>query len=70
MRLTNINFEQMLNYHNISKAVMTIGVRSYEIKIPFGVIKSKNSYIESIDEKPKKTSKFASQLETNYSSSN
>jgi dTDP-glucose pyrophosphorylase len=50
--LTNIDFRQLLNFHNESNAIATICARNYDIKVPFGVISSTNHIVESIVEKP------------------
>jgi len=50
--LTNINFENMLQFHLEHQAIATMGVREYEYQVPFGVVNVKNEKIISIDEKP------------------
>jgi NDP-sugar pyrophosphorylase family protein len=50
--LTNINFENMLQFHLEHNAIATMGVREYEYQVPFGVVNVKNEKILSIDEKP------------------
>ena len=42
----------MLNFHISNKALITVGVREYIQKIPFGVLETKKFYIKSIKEKP------------------
>ena len=50
--LTKVNFSQMLNFHISHKALITVGVREYLQKIPFGVLETKGINIKSIKEKP------------------
>ena len=42
----------MLNFHISNRALITVGVREYIQKIPFGVLETKKFYIKSIKEKP------------------
>lgn len=51
--LTNINYATMIEYHKNFKADLTIGVRKYEIDVPYGVVKTKNEKVKSLIEKPK-----------------
>jgi len=50
--LTNINFENMMNYHIDNMAVATMGVREYDFQVPYGVVNVDGNNILSIDEKP------------------
>jgi len=50
--LTGIDFRAFFEFHRIHKAVMTVGVRKYEIKIPFGVVELEDILITDIIEKP------------------
>ncbi len=50
--LTNINFENMLNYHGENHAVATMGVREYDFQVPYGVVHVDGNNILSIQEKP------------------
>ncbi len=50
--LTKVNFERLLNYHIEQAGVATMCVCKYDFQVPFGVIKSKDSQIVSIVEKP------------------
>ncbi|MGB5920477.1 nucleotidyltransferase family protein [Arcobacter sp.] len=54
--LTNINFENMMEYHISNNAMATMGVREYDFQVPYGVVNIKDSKILSIEEKP--THKF------------
>lgn len=50
--LTNVNFEQLLEFHLKGFSTATMCVREYDFQVPYGVIKTKNDKIESISEKP------------------
>lgn len=50
--LTNVNFENMLQYHHFQKATGTMGVREYDFQVPYGVVNIENGSITSIEEKP------------------
>jgi dTDP-glucose pyrophosphorylase len=50
--LTQVDFRAMLSYHQKHQAVMTIAVRQYDIKIPYGVIECEGSRVCTLKEKP------------------
>jgi dTDP-glucose pyrophosphorylase len=50
--LTNINFENMMQYHLSNNAVATMGVREYDFQVPYGVVNVDGVDILSIEEKP------------------
>jgi dTDP-glucose pyrophosphorylase len=50
--LTKENFGRMLDQHVESAADATMGVRDYEMQVPFGVVRQQDGVIKSIDEKP------------------
>ncbi len=51
--ISDINYSNLLNYHNKRKnSYLTIGVKNFKYKNPYGVIKSKNSKFLSFIEKP------------------
>lgn len=50
--LTKINYEQLLDFHNETNSVATMCVREYEYQIPYGVLKTENHRLLSIEEKP------------------
>ena len=54
--LTNVDFENLLNFHNEKGGVATMCAREYDFQVPYGVIKSVEQKITSIVEKP--THKF------------
>lgn len=55
--LTKVNFNNLLDFHIKAKSSITMCVRHYTHQIPYGVIKTNNHFIESIDEKPTIVSK-------------
>jgi len=50
--LTNINFENMMEYHLSNNSIATMGVREYDFQVPYGVVKTDGADIVSIEEKP------------------
>jgi NDP-sugar pyrophosphorylase family protein len=42
----------MLDFHLEQKALATVGVREYDFQVPYGVVKTQNGYVTSIEEKP------------------
>jgi dTDP-glucose pyrophosphorylase len=50
--LTNVCFNRLLEYHQQSEFKMTIGSRSYETQIPYGVLNIDDTCVTSIQEKP------------------
>lgn len=54
--LTNVNFNELLAFHQEHDAIATMGTRSYDHQIPYGVIYTDQGKITSIIEKPTKTS--------------
>ena len=51
--LTKVDFIELLNFHLDHGADATMCVREYDFQVPYGVVKSKNHLITSIEEKPK-----------------
>ena len=49
---TNLNVEDMMNFHIKNAFDITVGVRKHSFQIPYGVINSENDVIRSIEEKP------------------
>lgn len=52
--LTQINFENLLAYHDNEQSDISVAVREYKVQIPFGVIEHDSSNITEITEKPEK----------------
>lgn len=50
--LTNVNFENMLEYHLLNQSIATMAVREYDLQVPYGVVNINNGKIVSIEEKP------------------
>ena len=50
--LTGIDFDKFLNHHMKNNFNITVGVRNYEINVPYGVLVTDNMFIESLEEKP------------------
>lgn len=50
--LTQINFEQLMDFHIEQQSLATMCVREYEFQIPYGVIETLDTQLVSIKEKP------------------
>jgi len=50
--LTNLNFTRLLDYHKEQRAKATMGVREYNMQVPYGVIEINGLKISNIQEKP------------------
>jgi dTDP-glucose pyrophosphorylase len=50
--LTTVNFRALVRYHEECGAALTIGLRSYEISVPYGVVESDGTRVVRIAEKP------------------
>ena len=50
--LTKVNFERMLDFHINNNSKATMGVRQYDIEVPYGEVNIANENIISIEEKP------------------
>jgi dTDP-glucose pyrophosphorylase len=50
--LTKVSFENLLDYHIENKAAATMGVREYDVQVPFGVVHLDDHRVLGIDEKP------------------
>ncbi len=50
--LTDIHFNEFLNFHNRHEASATMAVRQHEIQNQFGVVRTKGVEIEGFEEKP------------------
>jgi dTDP-glucose pyrophosphorylase/CBS domain-containing protein len=53
--LTGVDFRTLLAYHQEHSATLTVGVRKYEIKVPYGVIESEGAFVRKVVEKPSLT---------------
>ena len=50
--VTNLNFDNLLEFHNHYNADATMCLREYAVEVPYGVVNVKNVDILSIEEKP------------------
>lgn len=50
--LTRVDFRSMLEFHRKKKSCLTVGVRQYAMKVPYGVIECKEERVCSVSEKP------------------
>ena len=50
--LTQMDFAAMRDFHRQQKADLTVGVRKYEMKVPFGVVETKGGLVTRLQEKP------------------
>src|SRR5271157_4129067 len=50
--LTGASFGAMLDYHRAYHADLTIGVRKYEVQVPFGVVECEDVHVKGLEEKP------------------
>ena len=50
--MTQVNFRSMLSYHSDNHADMTVGVRRFELQVPYGVIEMVGPEVSGLDEKP------------------
>jgi GTP:adenosylcobinamide-phosphate guanylyltransferase len=51
--LTNMDFAEMLEFHQQRRAELTVGVRHFELEVPYGVLQTKDGYVCGLQEKPK-----------------
>lgn len=50
--LTQVNFRSMLAYHAENQAAMTVGVRKFDLQVPYGVVDMTGATVNRLDEKP------------------
>ncbi len=50
--LTHVDFRAMANYHQKHKACLTVGVRRYDLQVPYGVVECDGARVCKISEKP------------------
>jgi dTDP-glucose pyrophosphorylase/CBS domain-containing protein len=50
--LTQVDFRSMLEFHRENESLLTVGVRKYEMKVPFGVVDTQGVDIQGLIEKP------------------
>jgi dTDP-glucose pyrophosphorylase len=50
--LTRVDYKELLDFHRANKAELTVGVRQYEFKVPYGVIEANDGIVRVLKEKP------------------
>ncbi len=50
--LTGVPFDAMLDFHRAYHADLTIGVRKYDVQVPFGVVECEDVHVTQLQEKP------------------
>jgi NDP-sugar pyrophosphorylase family protein len=50
--ISDVNLNELLKFHKTHKSILTIGVKHFQYKNPYGVIISKNNRFISFKEKP------------------
>jgi len=50
--LTQVDVRAMLEFHQEQQAALTIGVRTYDLKVPYGVVENEGGLVQRIVEKP------------------
>ncbi len=50
--LTRIDFGAMLDFHREHRADITVGVREYDFRVPYGVVETDGARVTGISEKP------------------
>jgi len=50
--LTSVDVRAMLDFHREHQAALTVGVRQYDIEVPFGVVETSGVVVTGIEEKP------------------
>lgn len=54
--LTGVDFRKMYSFHRQHQAALTVGVRKYDMNVPYGVIECDGVVVQKIVEKPTYTS--------------
>lgn len=50
--ITSTNYSALLEFHTQNKADITMGVRTFPVSIPFGVVEIKDCFVSGLREKP------------------
>lgn len=50
--LTRINFAELIRYHKKNNFDITVAVKKFNMKFPYGILKIKNSLVKTVTEKP------------------
>jgi NDP-sugar pyrophosphorylase family protein len=51
--LTMVDFRSLIRFHSEQESDLTIGVRQYEMQVPYGVIQADEDHVTGLQEKPK-----------------
>ncbi len=51
--LTKVNFESLFSFHEEQGAAVTMGVKHFDLEVPYGVVEVEEARITSLEEKPK-----------------
>ena len=51
--LTRVSYQKMLRFHRKHAATLTVGVRTYEVEVPFGVVECDDARVTDLTEKPR-----------------
>ena len=50
--LTRVNHQSMLVFHQENRAMVTVGVRQYDVQVPYGVLETAGLDVRAVSEKP------------------
>jgi NDP-sugar pyrophosphorylase family protein len=50
--LTRVDYRELVEFHRKQAADLTVGVRHYEMKVPYGVIDAEHGIVRQVREKP------------------
>jgi len=50
--LTRVDFSAMLAFHREQEALITVGVRKYDLAVPYGVVEGEGGFVTRLEEKP------------------
>lgn len=50
--LTRVDFQAMQDFHREQNALITVGVRRFEMSVPYGVVEGEGGFVTSLQEKP------------------
>lgn len=50
--VTDVDFRAMIEYHRESRASLTVGVRQYDLQVPYGVLECDGAKVLKMSEKP------------------
>ena len=50
--LTRVDYKELYDFHKKNGAALTVGVRQYEFKVPYGVIEANDGIVKMLKEKP------------------